>query len=214
MSEDKKKTHKRKLLIRYLILAACILVIAAVTVISVFAANDWFRGDVSIDTGLKDPDDKDPDDGKEPEEPDKPTNSDTTFASPLTDLDVINVFDFYRNESLYGTWHFHTGLDIAAKVGTAVTACLDGTIEDIAEKTQLDGTTVTIKHDNGLVTKYCFVDVKSGLKKGDSVKRGDTIGTVAEPSGSEFMQSAHLHFEVIENGEVKDPATFLEMNDK
>ncbi len=48
MSEEK-KTRKKKLLIRYLILAACILVVAAVTVTTVFAVNDWFRSDITID---------------------------------------------------------------------------------------------------------------------------------------------------------------------
>ena len=56
--------------------------------------------------------------------------------------------------------------------------------------------------------------MKEGLKKGDSVKRGEQIGTVSEPEGAEFKQEAHLHFEVIENGEKKDPATFLDIAEK
>lgn len=223
MSEEK-KTRKKKLLFRYLILAACILVVAAITVTVVFAANDWFRGDITIDDVLDKPKPNNPDDtnkpgnedpNKDPDttEPEKPTGSETTFALPVSNPNVINVFDFGKDVSL-GHWHFHTGLDMAANVGTAVVACLDGTVENIVVNDKLDGTTVTIKHANGLKTVYSYIDVKEGLKKGDSVKRGDQIGTVSEPDGAEFKQEAHLHFEVIENGEKKDPATFLDVAEK
>ena len=213
MSEEK-KTRKKKLLIRYLILAACILVVAAVTVTTVFAVNDWFRSDITIDNNNGNKPPVDPDDGNKPDEPDKPTINETTFAQPVANLDVINSFDFFKNESLHGTWHFHTGVDMAAEVGTNVIACLDGTIDDVTVDDRLDGTTVTILHANGLKTKYGFINAKSGLKKGDAVKRGDTIGTVAEPCGSEYKQVAHLHFEVIENGEQKDPAKWLDIAEK
>lgn len=223
MSEEK-KTRKKKLLFRYLILAACILVVAAITVTVVFAANDWFRGDITIDDVLDKPKPNNPDDtnkpgnedpNKDPDttEPEKPTGGESTFALPVSNPNVINVFDFGKDVSL-GHWHFHTGLDMAADVGTAVVACLDGTVENIVVNDKLDGTTVTIQHANGLKTVYSYINVKEGLKKGDSVKRGDQIGTVSEPDGAEFKQEAHLHFEVIENGEKKDPAAFLDVAEK
>lgn len=227
MSEEK-KTRKKKLLFRYLILAACILVVAAVTVTVVFAANDWFRSDITLDNvnkptapdDTKDPDDPvspvepdNPDDGNKPAEPDKPTVTETTFALPVSNMNVINVFDFGKDVSL-GHWHFHTGLDMAASAGSAVVACLDGTVDEVVIDDKLDGTTVTIQHENGLKTVYSYIDIKEGLKKGDKIKRGEQIGTVSEPEGAEFKQEAHLHFEVIENGEKKDPAIFLDIAEK
>lgn len=226
------KTRKRKLLTRYLILAACILVIAAITVTIVFAANNWFRSDISFDQGGndivdsgnagnkgdKDDDNKgnddgnnnnDPDDGKD----DKPTTSDTTFACPMETMDVVNVFEFGKDVTL-GHWHFHTGLDIAAAAGTNVMASLDGTVETLIVGDQLDGTKIVIAHANGLKTVYSFIEAKEGLKEGDTVKRGEVIGTVAEPNGAEFKQGAHLHFEVIENGESVDPAIYLDLQEK
>lgn len=230
MSEEN-KTRKRKLLTRYLILAACILVIAAITVTIVFAANNWFRSDITIDQGGndvvdsgntgnkgddddgkkgdKDDDGNDPDDGKD----DKPTTSDTTFACPMETMDVVNVFEFCKDVTL-GHWHFHTGLDIAAAVGTDVMATLDGTVETLIVGDQLDGTKIVISHANGMKTVYSFIDAKEGLKEGDTVKRGEVIGTVAEPNGAEFKQGAHLHFEIIENGESVDPAIYLNIQEK
>ncbi|MDE6373873.1 MAG: M23 family metallopeptidase [Clostridia bacterium] len=217
MSQEK-KTNKRKLLIRYLILAACILVIAAVTVTTVFAVNDWFRNDITIDTNKPDEpntptDPIKPVDPDKPDEPDKPTVSETTFALPVSNVNLINVFDFGQDASL-GHWHFHTGVDMAAAVGTDVYACLDGTVESIVLKDELDGNSVTIAHANGLKTVYTYIEVAGGLKQGDTVKRGDKLGTVSEPTGMEFKQEAHLHFEVIENGECADPVKFLDLAEK
>ena len=213
---NEKKTHKRKLLIRYLILAACILLIAAVTVITVCAVNDWFRPQITIDSGdVNKPDNPDtPDNPDNPDNPDKPTDTDNSAVNPVSNMDVTNVFDFHRSESLMGAWFFHTGMDMAANVGDKIVASLDGTVEDITVDDRLDATTITLVHENGVKTRYKFINVKDGLKKGDKVKRGEQIGTVAEPSGSEYKQGAHLHFEVEENGKLINPANFLDIDNK
>ncbi len=208
MSEQK-KTHKRKILFRYLILAACILLIAAITVITVCAVNDWFRPQISVNSG-----DVKPVDPVDPVDPDKPTDTDATAVSPVSNMDVTNVFDFHRSESLCGAWFYHTGIDMAANVGDKIVACLDGTVESIVVEDKLDATTVTLVHEGGIKTRYMFINVKEGLKKGDKVKRGEQIGTVAEPTGKEYKQGAHLHFEVEKNGEFIDPAEFLNIADK
>ena len=210
MSQEK-KTHKRKLLFRYLILAACILLIAAITVITVCAVNDWFRPQLSADSGNTKPVDPIPDD---PDNPDKPTDTTVTAASPVSNMDVIKEYGFALDVSLSNQWNYHIGMDMAAKVGDKVVACLDGTIEDITVDNRVTGTTVTIAHEGGVVTIYRFIDVKEGLKKGDTVKRGDQIGTVSEPCGNEFKQGAHLHFEVKKNGKNIDPAEFLDIENK
>ncbi len=232
MSEEN-KSHKRKLLTRYLILAACILVIAAITVTIVFAANNWFRSDITLDrgddpitdtgntgntgnTGKDDGNDNtaDPDDdGNSGDDDKKPTTSTTTFVCPLETMDVVNVFEFGQDVTL-GHWHFHTGLDIAATAGTTVMATLDGTVESLVVGDQLDGTKVVIAHDNGLKTVYTYIEAKEGLKEGDTVKRGEAIGTVAEPNGAEFKLGAHLHFEVLKDGECVDPAEYLDLQEK
>lgn len=223
MSEEK-KTSKRKLLVRYLILAACILLIAAITVISVCAANDWFRVDVSqqIDDNKGNNDDnKDPvtppDDNKDNEDNnkgDKPTSTDTTWVTPVATVNVITPYDFTEDITLKNCWHFHSGLDFAAEVGTPVVCCFDGTVESVVLGDELDGNKVTIKHANGVKTVYSFIDVKEGLKAGDTVKRGDKIGTVAESTGAECLLDPHIHFEVIENGEQTDPDKYLDVTIK
>lgn len=208
MSQEK-KTHKRKVLFRYLILAACILLIAAITVITVCAVNDWFQPQLSADSGVTKP--VDPDD---PDEKDKPTDTTVTAANPVSNMDVTKDYSFCKDVTLLGSYHFHEAMDMAAKVGDKVVACLDGTIEEITVGNTLTGTTVTISHEGGVKTRYRFINVKEGLKKGDKVKRGEQIGTVAAASGNEFKQGPHLHFEVEKNGKLIDPSEFLDISDK
>ncbi len=220
---EEKKTSKRRLLVRYLILAACILLIAAVTVISVCAANDWFRVDVNrqLDNDTHDdapdanPDDSDKnsDDGDDADD-DTPTYNETSWVSPVAAIDVITPYDFTEDVSLRGCWHFHTGLDFAAEVGAPVVCCCDGTVESIVTGDELDGNTVTIRHSDGVKTVYSYIEVKEGLKEGDEVKRGDRIGSVADSTGAECMLEPHIHFEVIENGEKADPELFLDISVK
>lgn len=208
--DNEKKTNKRKLLLQYIILAVCILVVASVTVISICAANNWFRVSVT-DTADGDtntnPDNKD-------DETDKPTSSDTSWVTPLATINVITPYDFVEDVTLNSMWHFHTGIDLAASVGTSVACCYDGVVESVITDDSLEGNKVTIRHANGVKTCYSFIDVKSGLKVGDSVKKGDTLGTVAEPAGKECMLEPHVHFEVIENGESADPDKYLDISIK
>ncbi|MGN1372459.1 MAG: peptidoglycan DD-metalloendopeptidase family protein [Candidatus Coproplasma sp.] len=226
--DNEKRTNKRKLLFRYLILAACILLIASVTVISICAANNWFQVDVTdtVDKGEDNkPDDNtggdtdgdangDTDGGNGDQGDDKPTSSDTSWVTPLATINVITPYEFVEDVTLNSSWHFHEGLDLAAEVGTPVACCFDGVVESIVCDDPLDGNKVVIKHADGVKTSYSFIDVKSGLKVGDSVKKGDTIGTVAEPVGKECLLEAHIHFEVIENGETADPDKYLDLSIK
>ena len=212
MSEQK-KTNKRKILIRSLILAACILVIAAITVTIVLAANNWGRTSFQIDSGVNQPDNTDGDKpgdnpGDDKDKDDKPTSNPDEFVSPVSKVEISTGYDFGKDATL-GHWHFHTGLDMMAEAGTSVVSCLDGTVEEIVVGDYLDGTSVTISHANGLKTVYTFIEVKDGLKKGDKITRGQVIGTVAEANGSEYLLGSHLHFEVFKNGEWADPTDYL-----
>ena len=219
MSEQK-KTDKRKILTRTLILAACILVIAAITVTIIFAVNGWGNSDIHIDSGTHQPDNSDDkpgengdnggndDEGDNKGDKDKPTANPDEFASPVASVDIATGFDFGKDATL-GHWHFHTGLDMLAEAGTEVVACLDGTVEKIVVGDQLDGTSVTIAHANGIKTVYTFIEAKDGLKEGDKISRGQVIGTVAEANGSEYELGSHLHFEVYNNGELADPTDYL-----
>ena len=55
------------------------------------------------------------------------------------------------------------------------------------------------------------------VRVGDTVGQGETIGTVsaaADAMGNEYNEGAHLHFEVLEDGEQIDPAAYLDYDEK
>ncbi len=222
MNEHEQKPKNKRLLTYYLILGACILIIAAVAV-AVTLSLTLGGNDMTIDDdpdqtvdGDDDNDDETPDDGDDDGDDDDDaddTGNETTFLMPVTEVDAINSYGFYHNTTL-DKYYLHTGIDFAGEAGDEVYAVLDGTVESIVSDPILTGTTITIAHENGLTTTYTFVDAAEGLEVGDTVARGDVIATVAEAMGQEYKDGAHLHFEVFLNNEPVDPETYLEITEK
>jgi murein DD-endopeptidase MepM/ murein hydrolase activator NlpD len=93
------------------------------------------------------------------------------------------------------------GIDIAAAPGTPVKAAAAGTVAAITRDTDQIPILV-LRHADNLLTVYAGVDGVS-VKKGDKVKRGQTIAKIraAEPS--------FLHFEVRQGFDSVDPMPFL-----
>lgn len=209
MRNQETKKSKKKVLLYYLILAACLLVIAAVTVTVIFTVNGP-NHNPTIDSGQNQPDDgKEPDDGQ--------TSVDTSYLAPLKTVSVANTFELFHNETL-GWYYRHEGYDFTGNVGDEVYAIQDGKVTQVVYDTDsssvLYGGYLVIDHGNGVTATYKFIDVADGIGKGSEVKRGQTIGKLAQPTGTETFVGAHLHLEIEEDGETKDPETFLEITGK
>lgn len=211
MKDQEQKPKNKKLLTYYLILGACILIIAAVAV-AVTLSLTLGGNDMTVDGGNDQTDDggtDNPDDGGDATD----TDGDTTFLIPVSEANALNSYGFYHNTTL-DKYYLHTGIDFAGEAGDEVYAALDGTVESITTDPLLMGTTITIAHENGLKTVYTFVEAADGLEVGETVEKGDVIATVAEAMGQEYKDGAHLHFEVFLNGEAVDPETYLEISEK
>lgn len=218
--QEPKNTKNKKLLTYYLILGACILVIAAiavaVTLSITLGGNDMTLDDGNDQTidGDDDKDDEDDeDDGDDDDDDVEDTTGDMTFIMPVEEVNAINSYGFYHNTTL-DKYYLHTGIDFGGEAGSDVFAALDGTVESITTDPLLMGTTITLSHENGLKTVYTFVEAAEGLKAGDKVEKGDVIATVAEAMGQEYKDGAHLHFEVFLNGEAVDPEEYLDIDGK
>lgn len=98
----------------------------------------------------------------------------------------------------------HSGLDVAVARGTPIKASSAGQILAVDDYF-FNGKTVFVDHGNGLISMYCHLD-RIDVRTGEFVKQGQRVGL----SGMTGRASGpHLHWSVILNGVMVDPALFL-----
>ena len=90
-----------------------------------------------------------------------------------------------------GASNFHRGVDLATDKGTSFHAVHDGTIVDAGEKWDPKNTAIILDHGDGTYSRYLHGDII--CKTGQTVKRGDVLGTV---NCNGIGTGPHLHFEM------------------
>jgi murein DD-endopeptidase MepM/ murein hydrolase activator NlpD len=109
-------------------------------------------------------------------------------------------------EPPYGAYkHFHTGIDIAAPLGTPVMAAGDGLVVAVGHTATGYGNYVVIAHGGGIATLYGHL-LATNATVGDRVARGQVIGY---EGSSGFSTGPHVHFELRVNNQVIDPMPYL-----
>ena len=102
----------------------------------------------------------------------------------------------------------HLGMDIAAPEGTEIKASSDGIISLAGFDYFYSGHVVVIDHGHNLYTLYAHMKDIS-VKKGDSIKQGETIGTVGKTGRA---TGPHLHWGASLNGVRFNPQSLLNIN--
>ena len=115
-----------------------------------------------------------------------------------------------RVDPVYGDVRFHKGQDIGMERGKPVYASGDATVERADYNMNGYGNEVLLDHGYGYKTRYAHLD-SILVKVGESVKRGERIGTVGSTGKS---TGPHLHYEVYYLGRAVNPMKYIDLKDK
>lgn len=106
----------------------------------------------------------------------------------------------WRIHPIFDTPEFHTGVDIAASMGTSIDAPAGGTVI-FTGSLPANGTLVILDHGNGVTTTYSHLSA-SRVYVGEHVQRGQVIATIGSTGWS---TGPHLFFEIRKNGHPINP---------
>ena len=120
-----------------------------------------------------------------------PSKSSTKMALPVQG-NIIRSYKKGKND----------GVDIAGKPGGPVTAAADGSVAAITSDAD-QVPIIVVRHPGNILTVYANVD-GIRVKKGDKVKRGQTLAKLRDGD------DAYVHFEVREGFDSVDPSPYLE----
>jgi hypothetical protein len=116
---------------------------------------------------------------------------------------VQNPVEFFRLTQKY-RW-LHTGLDMAAPIGTPVKPVMAGKVVKTEKNWYGYGNLVRIDHGNGYESWYAHLS-KIEVKEGQEVDLETELGKVGSTGRS---TGPHLHLEIHENGKTVNPGPIL-----
>lgn len=133
-----------------------------------------------------------------------PVKVTTPAVAPIENGRYTSYFG-YRIHPITEKFSFHTGLDIAADMGTKIRAVFGGRVLKTGED-DTAGKYIFLEHDDGFVTFYCHCS-EIVAETGAVIRQGETIAKV----GSTGMSTGpHLHFEIRKDNIRYNPLYILE----
>ena len=123
---------------------------------------------------------------------------------PLPDLKRVS--SNYGGRTMGGRAENHSGLDMSAPSGTPIYATGPGIVTKSGWGTGY-GQYVEINHGNGYLTRYAHAS-RLIARVGDRVEAGEHIANVGCTGR---CTGPHLHYEVVKDGQRKNPSTYLAM---
>ena len=145
-------------------------------------------------------------------------NEEVTIIRPYKDTQIKIVKNYYdykgteesqQNSLIYhdNTYIQNSGVAYGGKENFEVVSVLDGTVVEVKED-KLLGKIVQIKHANDIISVYQSLGTVN-VKKDDTVKQGDVIGTSGTSNISKDLNS-HLSFELIKSGQIVNPEEYYD----
>ena len=128
------------------------------------------------------------------------TASKGTYIWPVSG----RINSYFGGRYIFGSYSYHSGLDIDASYGQAIKAADGGTVTFAGTKGTY-GKLVIITHDNGTQTYYAH-NSSLLVSAGDKVYQGQTIAKAGSTGRS---TGVHCHFEIRVNGTAVNPLNYL-----
>lgn len=126
------------------------------------------------------------------------------LAGRPVDAGWLSSYYGVRKNPFTGRPSMHKGIDFAGKEGGNVIATGAGVVTWSGDRYGY-GKLVEIDHGNGLRTRYGH-NSQLSVKAGDVVTKGQSIALVGNTGRS---TGAHVHYEVLKNGQQIDPLPFI-----
>lgn len=120
--------------------------------------------------------------------------------------DMKRVSSDFGGRTMGGRAEHHSGLDLSAPSGTPIYATGPGIVTKSGWGTGY-GQYVEINHGNGYITRYAHAS-RLIARVGDQVKAGEHIANVGCTGR---CTGPHLHYEVVKDGQRKNPSSYLAM---
>ena len=120
--------------------------------------------------------------------------------------DMKRVSSDFGGRTMGGRAEHHSGLDLSAPSGTPINATGPGIVTKSGWGTGY-GQYVEINHGNGYITRYAHAS-RLIARVGDQVKAGEHIANVGCTGR---CTGPHLHYEVVKDGQRKNPSSYLAM---
>ena len=128
------------------------------------------------------------------------TASSGTYSWPI----YGRVTSYFGGRYIFGSYSYHSGIDISASHGAAICAADGGTVTFSGWKGSY-GKLVIITHDNGTKTYYAH-NSSLLVSAGQKVYKGQQIAKAGSTGRS---TGTHCHFEVRVNGSAVNPLSYL-----
>lgn len=144
------------------------------------------------------------------------------YGLPLGYTTITSYFG-YRNAPTQGASTYHSGIDIAAPVGSNIIAICSGTVT-YTGFSGAGGFTITVKSDDFTIS-YCHVSPTFLIYSGQYVAKGSVIASVGPKNvygvpNNPYRDSAgnptngastgpHLHLTIKKDGEAVNPLDYI-----
>lgn len=126
------------------------------------------------------------------------------IRTPVEFTRISSRFSTARKHPILGRTRAHKGVDYAAPSGTVIRAAGSGTVKFVGRMNGY-GKLVELLHGKHTTTLYAHMSRHaSGLRKGQKVTQGQTIGYVGMTG---LASGPHLHYEFRVKGKHRDPLT-------